>query len=70
MATQKAIGILKKRGDMKADGKLTAKGKKRDRMTASQRAKNRAAKVSGRLERDYKYNAKTNRATLKNRKPK
>ena len=60
-----AISLLKKRGQMKGDGTLTAKGKKRNAMTASQRAKDRAAKSSNRSASDYKYNPKTNRATLR-----
>jgi hypothetical protein len=60
-----AISLLKQRGHMKGDGTLTAKGKKRNAMTASQRAKDRAAKSSSRSASDYKYNPKTNRATLR-----
>lgn len=60
-----AIAILKKRGDLDAHGNLTAKGKKRQSMGASGRAKDRAAKASGRKTSDYKYNKKTNKATLK-----
>lgn len=58
--------ILIKRGDMNPDGKtLTAKGMKRNAMTASERAVDRAAKASGKPKSDYKYNPLTNRATLK-----
>ena len=60
-----AISLLKQRGQMKGDGTLTEKGKKRNAMTASQRAKDRAAKSSNRSASDYKYNPKTNRATLR-----
>jgi hypothetical protein len=61
-----AVTILKQRGDLKADGKtLTAEGKKRDAMTAGQRAKDRAAKAAKRKTSEYKYNPRTNRATLK-----
>lgn len=56
---QKA-GILKKGSE-----ELTAYGKKRQAMGAAGRAKDRAAKRSGRKASEYKYNAKTNRATLK-----
>ena len=63
-----AYALLKKRGDMDAKGRLTPKGKKRDAMTASERAKDRAAKASGRATKDYKYSAATNRATLKGKK--
>ena len=58
--------ILIKRGDMNPDGKtLTAKGMKRNAMTASERAVDRAAKASGKPKSNYKYNPLTNRATLK-----
>jgi hypothetical protein len=59
-----AIGLLKKRGHMNADGALTAAGKKRDGMTAEARAKDRAAKATGKPASKFKYNPKTNRATL------
>ena len=60
-----ATGLLKKRGQMDSKGKLTKKGKKRQSMGASGRAKDRAAKKSGGSSKDYKYNKKTNRATKK-----
>jgi hypothetical protein len=60
-----AYALLKKRGDMDAEGNLTAKGRKRDAMTASERAKDRASKASGRAKKDFRYNPKTNRATVK-----
>lgn len=60
-----AAGILKKGSD-----ELTKYGKKRQSMGAAGRAKDRAAKESGRKASEYKYNAKTNRATLKKRKKK
>jgi hypothetical protein len=61
-----AIKILQKRGQLKADGKtLTAAGKKRDNMTAKERAIDRASKGSGRTPSEYKYDPKTNRATLR-----
>lgn len=53
-------GILKK-GTLE----LTVKGKKRNKMTPGQRAKDRASKQSGKPTSKYKYNKKTNRATLK-----
>ena len=64
-----AIAILKKRGDMGKSGKLTAKGKKNQALGASGRAKARAAKYSKGKHKpsDYKYNARTNSATLKKR---
>lgn len=56
-------GILKKGSE-----ELTEYGKKRQSMGAAGRAKDRAAKRSGRKPSEYKYNAKTNRATLKKKK--
>jgi hypothetical protein len=47
------------------DGKLTKEGQKRQDLGNSGRAKDRAAKYSGNSTKDYKYNPKTNRATLK-----
>lgn len=60
-----AIALLKKNGQMSSDGSLTAKGKKRQSLGNAGRAKDRAAKASGRKPSDYKYNPKTNKATLK-----
>lgn len=60
-----AYALLKKQGNMDASGKLTSKGKKRQAMGAAGRAKDRAAKASGRSAKAYKYNKRTNRATLK-----
>lgn len=60
-----AAALLKKRGQMSDDGKLTSKGKKRQAMGNDGRAKDRAAKSSGHKSGDYNYNKKTNRATLK-----
>lgn len=63
-----AIARLTEYGILK-DGKLTEKGKERQAMGASGRAKDRAAKASGgaHTASDYKYDKKTNKATLKNR---
>jgi hypothetical protein len=60
-----AVSILKKRGQMDSSGKLTASGRKRDNMTASERAKDRASKASGKPASSFKYNKSTNRATVK-----
>lgn len=61
-----AIKILQDRGHLKADGKtFTAEGAKRNMMTAEERAIDRAKKRSGNPKSAYKYNPKTNRATLK-----
>jgi len=51
----------------KGTRELTSKGKKRQAMGAAGRAKDRAAKASGRKASNYKYSPKTNRATLKKR---
>ena len=65
----KAISILQERGHLKADGKtFTVEGMKRNMMTAEERAINRASKLSGKPEAKYKYDVKTNRATLKGKK--
>jgi hypothetical protein len=57
----KAIGILQKRGHLKADGKTyTVEGMKRNMMTAQERAKDRASKQTGRPAKDFSYNPKTN----------
>ena len=61
-----AIGILKKRGDLKDDGKtLTAHGRKRNAMTAEERAKDRASKATGKPASSFTYNASTNRTKKK-----
>lgn len=61
-----AIGLLKKRGDMKPGStELTAKGKKREDLGPAGRAKDRAAKAGGHSPKDYAYNPKTNAAKLK-----
>ena len=62
-----AYAFLTRAGLMKG-GKLTAKGKKRNAMTPAARAKSRAAKASGRSASSYKYNKRTNRATLKRKR--
>jgi hypothetical protein len=58
-----ALTILRKRGQVDASGKLTAKGKARDNMTAGERAIDRQSKYSGKPKAAFKYNPKTNRAT-------
>lgn len=73
MSKSKAYAVatsqLQKSGVLKKGGtQLTAKGKKRQSMGASGRAKDRAAKGSKHKAKDYKYNRKTNRATLKKKK--
>ena len=60
---EKALGILRKRGDVDAEGKLTRQGAQRDRMTAEERAKDRAAKHLHVSPSTLVYNPHTNRAT-------
>jgi len=60
-----AISILQKRGHVDAKGNLTAAGKARDSMTAEERALDRASKKEHHPTEAFKYNPKTNRATLK-----
>jgi hypothetical protein len=60
-----AIALLKKRGDLTPSGELTAKGMQRNKMTAEERAIDRASKESGRSASEYTYDPTTNRATLK-----
>ena len=60
------IRLLQKNKQLRKDGKtLTTKGKKRDDMTAKERALDRASKRSNRPTEEYAYNPRTNRATLK-----
>lgn len=61
-----ATSALQKSGNLKKDSqKATPKGKRRGAMTPGQRAKDRASKLSKHKTKDYNYNSKTNRATLK-----
>lgn len=61
-----ATSTLQRSGNLKKGSqKATAKGKRRGTMTPGERAKDRASKTSGRSKSSYKYNSKTNRATLK-----
>ena len=61
-----AIKLLIKRGHLMADGKtLTKEGRKRNAMTAEERAKDRAAKEQDRSPSDFVYDRKTNKAYLK-----
>jgi hypothetical protein len=67
IATKKLqeTGSLKK-GTKKPTKKGIAQGKK----TPAQRAKERSAKYANKKTSEYKYNAKTNRATLKKKNDK
>lgn len=61
-----ATSVLQKSGNLKKGSTdATSKGKRRGAMTPAQRAKDRASKKSGNSKSSYKYNSKTNRATLK-----
>ena len=61
-----AIEILKKRGQLKADGKtFTAEGMKRNNMTAEERAKDRASKRQDKPTSAFTYKPSTNTAKLK-----
>ena len=65
-AAQMAHGILVKRGHIKQDGALTEAGQARQDLGNDGRAKDRAVKYSsGHKASDYKYDPKTNLATLK-----
>ena len=66
-ARETALAVLQKRGHVDATGKLTAEGKKRDSMTAEERALDRAKTRTGKAVSAFKYNPDTNRATLKKR---
>ena len=57
---------LTRAGVLDASGELTAHGRIRQEMGAAERAKDRAAKQSGRHQlHEYKYDPRTNRAKLR-----
>lgn len=61
-----ALKILEERGHVKpGTEQLTPAGAARDAMTAAERAKDRSSSASGKPASHYKYNPRTNRATLK-----
>jgi len=61
-----ATSSLQKSGNLKkGTSEATDKGKKRGAMSPAARAKDREAKKTGRSTSAYKYNSKTNQATLK-----
>jgi hypothetical protein len=61
-----ATSKLQKSGSLKAGTQeLTSKGKKRQEMGAAGRAKDRAAKRSGRKASEFSYNQLNNTARLK-----
>lgn len=64
-----AVGILQKRGHLKpGTEEFTAAGAARNRMTAEERAKDRAAKATRKSPDAFNYDPKTNRATQKRMK--
>lgn len=64
----KAIEILQKRGHLSSDGKtLTAEGIKRDSMSSSERAIDRAARRTGKPSNYFYYDQFTNTAKLLNK---
>lgn len=63
-----ATAHLQKHGSLKKGSQeLTAKGRERSKMGAAGRAKDRAAKATGRSPSDYKYNQLNNTARLKDK---
>lgn len=65
-ARNMALSILRDRGHVERNSeRLTAEGLHREMLGPAGRAIDRAAKTSGRLSRDFEYDARTNRATLK-----
>lgn len=61
-----ATKALQKSGNLKpGTSQATAKGKRRGAMTPAARAKDRAAKRGNHKPSDYKYNKKSNLATLR-----
>lgn len=65
-----AVAALQRSGNLKpGTEEATAKGIKRGNMSPGERAKDRAAKRSGRKTTEYNYNSRTNRATLKRARP-
>ena len=60
-----ARAVLISRGHMKEDGSFTEGGAVRNNMTAEERAKDRAAKRTGKPTNAFTYNPKTNMALRK-----
>ena len=61
-----ARAVLISRGHMKEDNSYTEGGSVRNNMTAEERAKDRAAKRTGKSTSAFGYNPKTNTALRKN----
>lgn len=67
-ATAIAVSALQKSGNLKPGStEPTAKGVARGNMTAAERAKDRASKLSGKSPSAYKYNQLNNTARLKDK---
>lgn len=67
-ARDMAVSILRDRGHVEQGSeKLTAEGLHREMLGPEGRALDRASKATGRPPRDFKYDARTNRTTLKKR---
>ena len=64
-ARAEAVTHLREHGVIRADGTLTPKGRSRTAMGPAGRAKDRAARQTGHAKSEYKYDPRTNRATLK-----
>jgi hypothetical protein len=65
---ERAVAILQNRGHLSSDGvTLTEEGIKRDSMTASDRAIDRAVKRTGRPSNHFYYDQFTNTAKLLNK---
>ena len=60
-----ARAVLIARGHMKEDGSYTKQGEARNNMTAEERAKDRAAKRTGKSTSAFGYNPRTNSALRK-----
>jgi len=64
----KAIAILQKRGHLAADGKtLTVEGQRRNEMSSSERAIDRASKKTGKPANHFYYDQFKNNAKLLNK---
>lgn len=62
-----AISVLQKRGHLyPGTERLTSEGQARNNMTAEERAKDRAARATGKPADAFTYDPKTNRARITN----
>jgi len=65
VGSKEAAISIQKRGHVDAQGNLTEAGKVRYAMTAQERAIDRESTRSGNKPTAYKYDSRTNRATLR-----